>query len=74
MRFLTYGDKTDLSLLLIHGMSIMRMSLRVLKNVRSLTFRLFTDKEDAQNHCNVGNGKLVVDEILDWICRINAEE
>ena len=22
--------------------------------------------EDAQNHCNVGNGKLVIDEILNW--------
>lgn len=39
----------------------------MLKNVKSLTFRLFTDKEDAQNHCNVGNGKLVIDEILNWI-------
>ncbi len=41
--------------------------INMLKNVRSLTFRLFTDKEDAQNHCNVGNGKLVIDEILIWI-------
>ena len=40
--------------------------INMLKNVRSLTFRLFTDKEDAQNHCNVGNGKLVIDEILNW--------
>ena len=37
------------------------------KNVRSLTFRLFTDKEDAQNHCNVGNGQLAIDVICDWI-------
>ena len=41
-------------------------AINMLKNVRSLTFRLFTDKEDAQNHCNVGNGKLVIDEILNW--------
>jgi hypothetical protein len=41
--------------------------INMLENVRSLTFRLFTDKEDAQNHCNVGNGKLVIDEILSWI-------
>ena len=39
----------------------------MLKNVRSLTFRLFTDKEDAQNHCNVGNGQLTIDVICDWI-------
>ncbi len=44
----------------------------MLKNVRSLTFRLFTDKEDAQNHCNVGNGKLAVDTICDWIKQMDA--
>lgn len=27
--------------------------IAALKNVRSLTFRLFTDKEDACNHCNL---------------------
>ena len=41
--------------------------INMLKNVRSLTFRLFTDKEDAQNHCNVGNGKAVLDTICNWI-------
>ena len=44
--------------------------INMLKNVRSLTFRLFTDKENAQNHCNVGNGKLALDEICAWIERI----
>lgn len=41
--------------------------INMLKNVRSLTFRLFTDKEDAQNHCNVGNGKLALNTICNWI-------
>jgi alpha-beta hydrolase superfamily lysophospholipase len=48
--------------------------INMLKNVRSLTFRLFTEREDAQNHCNVGNGKLVIDEILNWIKRIENED
>ena len=26
--------------------------------------RVFTEKEEAENHCNVGNGKLAIDEIL----------
>ena len=47
--------------------------INMLKNVRSLTFRLFTEREDAQNHCNVGNGKLVINEILSWITRIESE-
>mgnify|MGYP003314539697 CR=1 FL=1 len=41
--------------------------INMLTKVRSLTFRLFTDQEEAQNHCNVGNGKLVIDEVLNWI-------
>ena len=36
-------------------------------NVKSLTFRLFTEKEGAQNHCNVGNGKLALDTICGWL-------
>ena len=39
----------------------------LLTNVRSLTFRLFTDQQDAGSHCNVGNSKLVLDTITDWI-------
>lgn len=46
--------------------------ISALKNVRSLTFRLFTDKEDACNHCNCGNVKLVFDTFMDWIMQIKA--
>jgi hypothetical protein len=45
--------------------------INMLTNVRSLTFRLFTDKEEAQNHCNVGNGKIVLDTICAWITQID---
>ena len=41
--------------------------IEALKNARSLTARLFTRKEQAQNHCQVGNLRLVVDYIMDWI-------
>lgn len=44
--------------------------ISALKNVRSLTFRLFTDKEDACNHCNCGNVKLTFDTFMDWIMQI----
>lgn len=46
--------------------------ISMLKNVRSLTFRLFTDKEEAQNHCNVGNTKLVLDTICNWVEQIQG--
>ena len=38
-----------------------------LKNVNSLTFRLFTEAENAENHCNAGNTKLVLDTIIQWL-------
>jgi len=38
-----------------------------LVNVRSLTYRLFTEKEEAENHCNVGNPKLALDTIIAWM-------
>jgi pimeloyl-ACP methyl ester carboxylesterase len=38
-----------------------------LKNVKSLTYRLFTEKEHAENHCNAGNPKLVLDTIILWV-------
>ncbi len=47
--------------------------LNALPNVRSLTFRLFTEKEDASNHCNVGNPKLALDTIVNWMAQIRPE-
>lgn len=38
-----------------------------LSNVKSLSFKLLTDKEDAGSHCNMGNSKLALDEIMNWI-------
>lgn len=44
----------------------------LLANARSLTFRLFTNQQDAGGHCNVGNAKLVMDAVTDWIGEVNA--
>lgn len=43
------------------------LELDALPNVRSLTYRLFTGKEDAGAHCNVGNPKLVMDTVISWL-------
>ena len=47
--------------------------INALRNVRSLTFRLFTDKEDACNHCNCGNVKLTFDTFMNWIMQMKEE-
>ena len=44
-----------------------------LNNGLSLTLRLFTDKEDACNHCNCGNVKLTFDTFMNWIMQMKEE-
>ena len=46
----------------------------LLKNVRSLTLSLMTDRQDAGAHCNVGNTKLALDTMADWIGQRKREE
>jgi alpha-beta hydrolase superfamily lysophospholipase len=41
--------------------------IAALQNTRSKTTRLFTQQEQAQNHCQVGNLELAVKTITDWI-------
>lgn len=42
-------------------------NLNGLPNARSVTGRIFTTEEHAQNHCQVGNIKLALDVILKWV-------
>jgi len=44
---------------------------KMLTNVRSLTSRLFTRKETAQNHCQLGNIGLSVEVIVNWVEQMN---
>lgn len=48
--------------------------IAALKNVHSLTFRLFTEAENASNHCNCGNTRLVLDYFMQWIEGIKAAQ
>ena len=41
--------------------------LRMLKNTRSLTARLFKRSESAENHCQVGNYGLALRTIVNWL-------
>lgn len=40
---------------------------QVLTNVRSFTGRIFTAEEAAENHCQFGNLKLVLKQMVNWI-------
>lgn len=41
--------------------------IRILSNPRSVTARLFTRSESAQNHCQVGNFGLALRTIVNWL-------
>ena len=41
--------------------------IRMLTNARSITARLFTRSESAQNHCQVGNYGLALRTIVNWL-------
>ena len=40
--------------------------MKVLVNAGSVTGRIFTPMENAQNHCQVGNMGLAIDTIINW--------
>ncbi|MFX0066098.1 MAG: alpha/beta hydrolase [Candidatus Hermodarchaeota archaeon] len=43
------------------------MQLKALTNARSVTGRVFTKEENAQNHCQIGNIGLALDVMVKWI-------
>ena len=47
---------------------------RMLTNARSMTARLFTLGESAQNHCQVGNQGLALKTIVNWLDGMQLEK
>lgn len=43
------------------------MQIKALINAKSFTGRVFTKEEHADNHCQIGNIKLMLDFIIDWL-------
>lgn len=41
--------------------------IKALQNAKSVSGRIFTEEESASHHCQIGNIKLALDYILDWI-------
>lgn len=38
-----------------------------LPNVKSLTYKMYTKSDAAENHCNIGNTELVLEDSVHWI-------
>jgi pimeloyl-ACP methyl ester carboxylesterase len=71
---LKIADKIDQDFLLLGArqdhfiaFDLYKPEIDALANVKSLTFRAFSDREEAGAHCNLGNMKLALDTIMDWI-------
>ena len=69
-----HSDKVIQDVLLLSGrndhfvpIKMHKKQIDALVNAQSITDRIFTEKENAQNHCQIGNIKLLLDEIIDWI-------
>jgi hypothetical protein len=43
------------------------MQVKALTGARSVTGRVFTREDQAQNHCMIGNIGLAVDVMVKWI-------
>jgi hypothetical protein len=43
------------------------MQLKALINAKSVTGRIFTKEEHAGNHCQIGNYKLALKTMIEWI-------
>jgi len=41
--------------------------VKALVNAKSVTDRIFTKEEHAQNHCQIGNIGLALDTMVNWI-------
>lgn len=49
-------------------LSHMYAQMHEMTNVHSMTTRIFTKEESGENHCQFGNIKLTLDEMIKWIC------
>ncbi len=75
------GDKITQDMLVIGGRDdhmimphLFKEEYDLLPNVRSLTFQLYSNQDDAGSHCGIGNMKLILDTMVSWINLINSRK
>ncbi len=73
-QILNIAEKITQDILILHGKKdhfigwrLYEQEINSLTNAKSITFRLFTDKEHASNHCQCGNTRLVLDTVIKWL-------
>ncbi len=68
------GDKISQDMLIIGGRDdhmimphLFKEEYDLLPNVKSLSFQLYSNQDDAGSHCGIGNMKLILDTMVSWI-------
>ena len=46
---------------------LLEKQMKILSNAKSVTGRIFTKEEQAEQHCQVGNMQLALDVMISWI-------
>ena len=74
------GDKVTQDMLILAGRSdhmippsLFHEEFDLLPNTRSLALQLYTDRDDAGSHCNMGNMKLALDTMIRWMDQIEEK-
>lgn len=69
-----HSEKVTQDVLLLSGsedhfipIRMHQKQVEAMVNANSVTDRIFTKEEHAQNHCQIGNIKLLLDNIIDWL-------
>jgi len=69
-----HSEKVTQDVLLLSGsddhfipIKMHQKQVEAMVNASSVTDRIFTKEEHAQNHCQIGNIKLLLDTIIDWL-------
>ena len=69
-----HSEKVTQDVLLLSGsddhfipIKMHQKQVEAMVNASSVTDRIFTKEEHAQNHCQIGNIKLLVDTIINWL-------
>jgi len=69
-----HSEKIKQDVLLLTGrndhfipMKMHKKQIEASINAKSITDKIFTKEEQAQNHCQIGNIKLLLDTIISWI-------
>ncbi len=78
-QMLDVADRITQDVLILHGKKdhfidwqLYKEEIDSLIHARSITLRVFTEQEQASNHCQCGNTKLALDTIISWLDTVRS--